>query len=71
MAFVSMGVSTYFWPYLPVTGSENAVKALTDFCDDTFGARLNVVTKKLSATEKAKLLIAEVIPPAQMSGNDW
>jgi len=71
ISLVAMGVSTYFWPYLPVTGSENAVNALTDFCDDTFGARLNIITKKLSATEKAKLLIAEVIPPAQMSGKAW
>ena len=71
VSLVAMGVSTYFWPYLPVTGSKIALAALTEFCAETFGAKLNVVTQKLSATEKAKLLLGEVLPPARMSGKDW
>ena len=71
VALMTMGVSTYFWPYLPVTGSTRAVKVLTEYCEETFGARLNVITKKLSAAEKAKLIIAQVAPPASMSGKPW
>jgi carbon-monoxide dehydrogenase catalytic subunit len=71
VSMVAMGVSTYFWPCLPVTGSPGAVEALTEYCDETFGARLNIITEKLSATEKAKLLIREVIPPESMSGKTW
>jgi len=54
---VAMGVPTYFWPHLPVTGSPKTVEALGDFCQKTFGAKLNVLTEKLEVAEKAKLLM--------------
>ena len=71
VALMAMGVSTYFWPTLPVTGSSRAVKVLTEYCAQTFGAGLNVIVKKLSAAEKAKLIIGQVAPPAKMSGDTW
>jgi len=71
VALMAMGVSTYFWPSLPVTGSSRALKVLTDYCVETFGAGLNVVVKKLSAAEKAKLIIGRVAAPASMSGKSW
>jgi hypothetical protein len=52
-----MGVPTYFWPYLPVTGSPETVEALGGFCEKTFGAKLNVVTEKMEVAEKADLLV--------------
>jgi carbon-monoxide dehydrogenase catalytic subunit len=54
---VAMGVPTYFWPYLPVTGSPKTVEALGDFCQKTFGAKLNVLTERMEPAEKAKLLM--------------
>lgn len=54
---VAMGVPTYFWPYLPVTGSPETVEALGGFCEKTFGAKLNVVTEKMEVAEKADLLV--------------
>ena len=54
---VAMGISTYFWPYLPVTGSPKTVEALGDFCEKTFGARLNVITERMEPAEKAELLM--------------
>ena len=54
---VAMGIPTYFWPYLPVTGSPKTVAALGDFCEKTFGAKLNVLTETMEPAEKAELLM--------------
>jgi len=54
---VAMGVPTYFWPYLPVTGSPKTMKALGEFCEKTFGAKLNMVTEKMEPSEKVGLLM--------------
>jgi carbon-monoxide dehydrogenase catalytic subunit len=53
----AMGIPTYFWPYLPVTGSPKTVEALGDFCQKTFGAKLNVLTERMEPLEKADLLM--------------
>jgi carbon-monoxide dehydrogenase catalytic subunit len=57
---VAMGIPTFFWPYLPVTGSPKTVEALGAFCGETFGARLNVVTEKMELGEKADLLMRDL-----------
>jgi anaerobic carbon-monoxide dehydrogenase catalytic subunit len=55
---VAMGIPTYFWPSLPVTGSQKAMEALTTFCCEKFGAKLNVITeKKIDARTKANLIL--------------
>lgn len=43
---VAMGISTYFWPTLPVTGSLKVMEALTGFCEEKFGAKLIISTEK-------------------------
>jgi len=54
---VAMGIPTYFWPFLPVTGSPKTVEAFGKFCEEKFGAEFQVVTKKLECTEKVDLLM--------------
>jgi carbon-monoxide dehydrogenase catalytic subunit len=54
---VAMGIPTYFWPFLPVTGSQKTIEALGKFCEEKFGARLHVVIQKMEYKEKAELLI--------------
>jgi carbon-monoxide dehydrogenase catalytic subunit len=54
---VAMGIPTYFWPFLPVTGSQKTIEALSGFCEEKFGARLHVITQKMEYKEKADLLI--------------
>ena len=54
---VAMGVPTYFWPFLPVTGSQKTIETLSGFCEEKFGAKLHVVTQKMEYKEKAQLLI--------------
>jgi carbon-monoxide dehydrogenase catalytic subunit len=71
MGMVAMGVTTYFWPSLPVTGSPETMKALSDVSTAKFGAKLHVVTKKLSAPEKAKLFLNEIEAIPSMSGKAW
>jgi hydroxylamine reductase (hybrid-cluster protein) len=71
MAFVSMGVSTYFWPCLPVTGSPKTMRALTDLCVKTFGGQLHVVTARIDAPAKAELFIKAITSPPSMSGKSW
>ena len=68
---VAMGVSTYFWPALPVTGSARAQQALEDFCRDKFGASLHVVTQKIDARTKAGLFLKTIEAPESMSGKSW
>ena len=55
---VAMGIPAYFWPSLPVTGSVKAMEALTKFCSEKFGSKLNIVTeKKIDARTKANLVL--------------
>jgi anaerobic carbon-monoxide dehydrogenase catalytic subunit len=68
---VAMGVSAYFWPALPVTGSAKTQQALSDFCAQKFGSRLHVVTQKIDARTKAGLFLKEIEAPAPMSGKSW
>ena len=68
---VAMGVSTYFWPCLPVTGSPNAMTALSDFCKDKFGAKLLVITEKMDPRAKADLFLRTLKGPIAMSGKSW
>jgi len=58
LSLVAMGVSTYFWPTLPVTGSPRTMEALSKLCSETFGARLIVHTdKKMEPLAKAKMIL--------------
>lgn len=68
---VAMGVSAYFWPCLPVTGSAKTRQALNDFCREKFGAALHVVTEKIDARTKAGLFLKQIDAPAAMSGKSW
>jgi hypothetical protein len=68
---VAMGVSTYFWPCLPVTGSDKVQHALSDFCEQKFGSKLHVVTQKIDARTKAGLFLKTIEAPAEMSGKSW
>lgn len=71
---VAMGISTYFWPSLPVTGSQKTMEVLTKYCYEKFGSRLNVVTeKKLDARAKASLVLKALKGEVGfgMSGKPW
>jgi carbon-monoxide dehydrogenase catalytic subunit len=71
---VAMGVPTYFWPALPVTGSPKAMEFLSRFCQETFGAKLFVPTdKRTEARPKANLILKEMIGETvpRLSGYPW
>ena len=68
---VAMGVSTYFWPCLPVTGSPKTQEALTGFCGEKFGASLHVITEKIDARTKAGYFLKTIKAPAVLSGKAW
>lgn len=53
---VAMGIPTYFWPFLPVTGSQKTIESLSGFCEEKFGAKLYVITEKMDYIKKAELL---------------
>ncbi len=53
---VAMGIPVYFWPFLPVTGSQKTVEALGKFCEEKFGAEFHVVTQKMETKAKAEML---------------
>ena len=54
---VAMGIPTYFWPFLPVTGSQKTIEALGGFCEEKFGAKLHVITQKMEYKGKVELLM--------------
>jgi carbon-monoxide dehydrogenase catalytic subunit len=71
---VAMGISTFFWPSLPVTGSLRVMEVLTKFCKEKFGSKLNVITeKKIDARAKANLVLKALRGEEgfSMSGKPW
>jgi carbon-monoxide dehydrogenase catalytic subunit len=71
---VAMGVSAYFWPCLPVTGSPRTMEALSKFCKEKFGAQLHVITdKKMEPRAKANLIIKDLVGVRgpRLSGLSW
>jgi anaerobic carbon-monoxide dehydrogenase catalytic subunit len=71
---VAMGIQTYFWPTLPVTGSVKAMEALTKFCEEKFGSKLNVITeKKIDARTKGNMVLKALRGEEgfDMSGKPW
>jgi carbon-monoxide dehydrogenase catalytic subunit len=71
---VAMGVSTYFWPSLPVVGSPKTMEALSHLCQEKFGSKLHVVTdKKMEPRIKADLMIKELTGERgpRLSGHPW
>jgi len=71
---VAMGVSAYFWPCLPVTGSPKTMEALSKFCQENFGAKLHVVTdKKMEPRAKADLILKDLmgVQRPRLSGQAW
>ncbi len=71
---VAMGVPTYFWPALPVTGSPKAMEGLSRFCEEKFGAKLHIMTdKKTEARTKAKLILEAMMGKGGygFSGKPW
>ena len=58
LSLVAMGVSTYCWPCLPVTGSPKTTEALSKLCRAKFGAGLIVHTdKKMEPLAKAGMIL--------------
>ena len=71
---VAMGVSTYFWPSLPVAGSPKTMEALSHLCQEKFGSKLHVLTdKKMEPRIKANLMIKDLTGERgpRLSGHSW
>jgi carbon-monoxide dehydrogenase catalytic subunit len=71
---VALGVSAYFWPCLPVTGSPKTMEALSKFCQEQFGAKLHVITdKKMEPRAKANLILKDLGggQSPRLSGQSW
>ena len=70
---VGMGVSTYFWPSLPVTGSPKTVEALSEFCREKFGAKLSLLAEKLEPQAKASRIMKHLKGEAELHllGQPW
>lgn len=74
LGLVAMGVTTYFWPCLPVTGSPKTVEALSKLCNEKFGARMIVHTdKKMEPLAKAKMIlnVFNRVPDPSVTDHPW
>jgi anaerobic carbon-monoxide dehydrogenase catalytic subunit len=71
---VAMGVPTYFWPALPVTGSLKTMASLSRICGEKFGSGLFIPTeKKMEPQAKAKMIINDLEgkKAPRLAGYDW
>ncbi len=71
---VAMGVSTYFWPSLPVVGSQKTIEALSVLCKEKFGSVFHVFTdRKMEPHAKASLMIRDIRGETglRISGHPW
>jgi len=69
-----MGVPTYFWPALPVTGSLKTMASLSRICGERFGSGLYIPTeKKMEPQAKAKMIIKDLEGGEghRLAGYDW
>lgn len=74
MWMVAMGVPTYFWPALPVTGSLKTMASLSRICGERFGSGLYIPTeKKTDPQAKAKMIIKDLEggEGPRLGGYDW
>ncbi len=74
LSLVAMGVSTYFWPSLPVTGSPKTAAMLSKLCNEKFGAKLIVHTdKKMEPLAKAKMIlnVFNRVPDPSVTDHPW
>ncbi|MDI6725875.1 MAG: hypothetical protein QMD32_02840 [Smithellaceae bacterium] len=56
--YVAHGITAYFWPALPVTGSPKVMTAMNETLQSCFGAALPVLTdKKLEPADKARMIL--------------
>ncbi len=56
--YVAHGVTTYFWPALPVTGSPQTMAALNEYLQTSFGASLPVPTdKRLEPLDRSRIIL--------------
>jgi len=71
---VAMGVPTFFWPALPITGSQKTMNALSKLCQEKFGSKLNIpMEKKMETLTKADLIIKTLKGEEgfSISGKPW
>jgi len=71
---VAMGVPTYFWPALPVTGSLKTMASLSRICGEKFGSGLFIPTeKKMEPQAKAKMIINDLEgkEAPRLAGYNW
>ena len=74
LSLVASGVSTFFWPCLPVTGSPKTMEALSKLCAEKFGARMIVHTdKKMEPLAKAKVImnVFNRVEDASVKDHPW
>jgi carbon-monoxide dehydrogenase catalytic subunit len=71
LSLVAMGVSTYCWPCLPVTGSPKTIEALSKLCRAKLGAGLIVhMDKKMEPLAKAGMILKVFNRVADPSAKD-
>jgi len=71
---VAMGIPTFFWPALPITGSQKTMDTLSKLCQEKFGSKLNIpMEKKMEALTKADLIIKTLKGEEgfSISGKPW
>lgn len=74
VGMVTLGITTYFWPALPITGSQKAMEALTAFGQKKLGSSFYIpMEKKMEARSKATMILKTLTGQEGygISGKPW
>ncbi len=74
LRMAALGINTYFWPALPITGSQRAMEEISKFCKEKFGSNLYIpLEKKMEARAKAAMVFKALTGQEGygISGQPW
>lgn len=74
LGMVALGIPTYFWPALPITGGEKAMETFHTFCQKNLGASLYIpMERKTEARAKAVMVLKSITGHEGygISGKPW
>ncbi len=74
LGMTALGINTYFWPALPITGSQKAMETFHTFCQKKLGANFHIpMEKKMEARAKAVMVLKALLGQEYygISGKPW
>lgn len=74
LGIATLGIDVYFWPTLPVIGSQMALDGLLKFCEENLKAKFYIpLEKKVESRSKATMVLRDLTGKGSygLSGKPW